>query len=85
MQKDMRNSYKNIPSWYTIFQKTSGGLSSKRILSVIGILSCIIIFIISFILEKDVPEFGETLLMGCISLYGIDKIPSFWSKTINKS
>jgi hypothetical protein len=47
----MQNSKnKKIPGWYTIFQKTSGGLSSKRILSVLGILACIIIFIIAFAL-----------------------------------
>ena len=76
---------KKIPTWYTIFQKNSGGFSSKRILSIIGVITCIGIFIAAFILEKDVPEFGETLLMGCISLYGIDKIPNFWTKSINKS
>lgn len=81
----MKNSSKKMPGWYTIFQKTSGGLSSKRILSVIGILTCIIIFIIAFALQKDVPEFGETLLIGMISLYGIDKVPTFWTKNINKS
>lgn len=81
----MKNLSKKMPGWYTIFQKTSGGLSSKRILSVLGILACIIIFIVAFILEKDVPEFGETLLIGMISLYGIDKVPTFWTKSINKS
>jgi len=85
MQKGTYNKVTKMPNWYTIFQKSSGGLSSKRILSVLGILTCIIIFIAAFILEKDVPEFGETLLICMISLYGIDKVPSFWTKSINKS
>ena len=76
---------KPVPKWYTIFQKNSGGLSSKRILSVLGILTCIIIFVAAFILQKDVPEFGETLLICMISLYGIDKVPTFWTKNISKS
>ena len=72
-------------NWKTIFLRNSGGLSSKRILSIIGFLTCIGLLIAAFILDKDVPEFGETIFIGCISLYGIDKIPSFWQKSINKS
>lgn len=72
-------------SWKTIFFRNSGGFSSKRILSVIGFISCVIIFISAFILDKEVPEFGETLLIGSISLYGAEVIPNFWSKTINKN
>lgn len=71
--------------WRTILLKNSGGFSSKRLLAIIGfILSCVI-FTIAFALDKDVPEFGETLLICCVSLYGVDVVPNFWSKTINKS
>ena len=71
--------------WRTIFLKNSGGFSSKRILAIMGfVLSCVI-FTVAFITEKDVPEFGETLLICCVSLYGVDVVPNFWSKTINKS
>lgn len=76
---------KKMPNLYTIFIKNSGGFSSKRILSTLGFITCIIIFILAFIYEKEVPEFGEILFVGCISLYGIDKVPNFWNKTINKS
>ena len=74
-----------LPSWYTIFLKNSGGFSSKRILSIIGFLTCVSLLIAAFILDKQVPEFGETLLICCISLYGVDAIPNFWTKSINKS
>lgn len=69
----------------TIFLKNSGGLSSKRILSIIGILTCVGIFIASFITEKPVPEFGNMLLISCISLYGVEKIPDFKPKSVNES
>lgn len=71
--------------WRTIFLKNSGGLSSKRILSIIGFLTCVGLLIASFILEKEVPEFAETMLICCVSLYGVDSIPNFWSKNISKS
>lgn len=79
------NQKENSVDWKTIFLKNSGGFSSKRILSVIGFLTCVGVFIAAFVLEKDVPEFGEVLLISCISLYGVEIIPNFWSKKINKS
>lgn len=78
-QKDPRSD------WRTIFVKNSGGISSKRVLSVIGILTCVVIFVLAYIQEKSVPEFGEVIFVGCVSLYGIDKVPNFWTKSINKS
>ena len=66
--------------WRTIFIANSGGLSSKRIISIFGMLTCIGIFIAAFITGKDVPEFGDAILISCISLYGVDKIPNFRSK-----
>lgn len=67
-------------NWTTLFQQNSGGISSKRVLSVIIILSCVGVFIASFITEKPIPEFGEMLLFCAVSLYGVEKIPS-WNKT----
>ena len=66
---------KKINYWLSIFMKNSGGLSSKRILSIIGILTCIGIFIASFITGLPVPEYGNIVLISCISLYGVEKIP----------
>ena len=71
--------------WRTIFIRNSGGFSSKRILSVIGFLTCVGILIAAFITQKEVPDFAEIMLVCCISLYGIDVVPNFWSKTITKS
>lgn len=71
--------------WRTIFLKNSGGISSKRILSIIGVLTCIGVFVAAFILGKEVPEYGDILLISCISLYGVDVIPNFWTKSVNKS
>lgn len=84
MQNRQRN-HKSRYDWRTIFLRNSGGLSSKRILSIIGFLTCVGVFIAAFILDKEVPEFGDTLLICCISLYGVEAIPNFWQKTINKS
>lgn len=85
MKNRQSNRKRENCSWKTIFFKNSGGFSSKRILSVIGFLTCVGVFIAAFILDKEVPEFGETLLICCISLYGVEAIPNFWQKTINKS
>lgn len=68
----------------SLFLKNSGGLSSKRVLAIIGVLTCVGVFIAAFVLDKQVPEFGEILLISCISLYGVEVIPNFWSKTINQ-
>lgn len=71
--------------WRTIFLKNSGGISSKRLISLIGFLTCVGVFIAAFILEKPIPDFGETLLISSLSLYGVEAIPNFWTKSINKS
>lgn len=89
MQNHQQNySKKNInksSGWRSIFLKNSGGISSKRIIAVIGCFICFGLLIAAFIFNKDVPEFGEVIFIGCISLYGVEVIPNFWSKTINKS
>lgn len=69
----------------TIFLANSGGFSSKRIIGIVGTFICFGLLIAAFITEKQVPEFGEIIFIGCISLYGIDTIPTFWTKNINKS
>lgn len=72
-------------SWITLFLKNSGGLSSKRLLAIVGFFTCIILLIAAFITGKEVPEFGDIVLISCLSLYGVEIIPSIWSKNINKS
>ena len=76
---------KKMPAWYTIFIRNSAGFSSKRIIAVLGVLISFCLLIAAYIQCKEVPEFGEIVFIGCISLYGVDVVPNFWSKTINKS
>jgi len=81
------NKYKHnngMPKWYTLFQKNSGGISSKRVIAILGVTISFALLISGYIQEKDIPEFAEVVFIGCLSLYGIDVIPS-WSKTVNKN
>ena len=68
----------------TMFFANTGGYSSKRILGVLGFIICCIIFIFAFILNKDIPEFGELLLVTSASLAGLDSITGIWNKSVNK-
>ena len=72
-------------SWESLFMKDSGGFSSKRVLAFLGFVTSIIVFIIAFITEKEVPDFGDTLLICCVSLYGVEIGTNWYSKSINKS
>ena len=81
------NKYKHsngMPKWYTLFQKNSGGISSKRVIAILGVAISFALLISGYIQEKEIPEFAEVVFIGCLSLYGIDVIPS-WSKTVNKN
>lgn len=71
--------------WRTIFLKNSGGISSKRVIALLGVTICFGLLIAAFITEKPVPEFADVVFIGCLSLYGVEIIPNFWTKTINKS
>ena len=71
--------------WRTIFLKNSGGISSKRVIALVGVLICFVLLVSGFITTKEIPEFAEVVFIGCLSLYGVDVIPNFWNKTINKS
>lgn len=71
--------------WRTIFLKNSGGFSSKRIIAFLGVCICFALLIAAFITTKEIPDFAEVIFIGCLSLYGVEVIPNFWSKTINKS
>lgn len=71
--------------WRTIFLKNSGGISSKRVIALVGVSICFGLLIAAFITQKDIPDFAEIIFIGCLSLYGVDIIPNFWTKSINKS
>ena len=72
-------------SWKTIFQANSGGFSSKRIFGGIGILICFVIFIVSFITEKPIPEFGDLIFVTSASLLGLDSVTGIFNKSVNKN
>jgi len=58
----------------------SGGLSSKRILGVLGYIVCLGLLVASFILEKDVPDFSDMVLIASTSLIGVDSFRGIFSK-----
>lgn len=66
--------------WRTIFLANSGGLSSKRILGVLGYIVCLGLLVASFILEKDVPNFSDMVLIASTSLIGVDSFRGIFSK-----
>ena len=71
--------------WRTIFIKNSGGISSKRVMGILGWLVVLIILIFGFILDKNIPEFAEMIAITSASLLGIDCVTSIWSKSVNQS
>lgn len=75
----------NKISWLTVFFRDSGGFSSKRVLGILGFVTCCLIFIAAFIFKKEIPDFGELLLTVSASLVGLDSITGIWNKSIAKN
>ena len=71
-------------SWKTIFFANSGGFSSKRVFGALLVTSALIIFVLAFALEKDVPEFGDMIIITGTSLLGIDSVSNIFQKRVNK-
>lgn len=71
-------------SWKTIFFANSGGFSSKRIAGILGWLICLIVFVLGFVLEKEIPEFGDLIIIMSSSLLGIDSVTNMFQKRINR-
>lgn len=71
-------------SWKTIFFANSGGFSSKRIAGILGWLCCIGVFLAGFILGKEIPEFGDMIIVMASSLLGIDSVANVFQKRTNK-
>lgn len=67
-------------SWKTIFLANSGGISSKRVAGLLGWLVCLILFILGFWLEKEVPEFGDYVIITSTSLLGVDSLAGIFTK-----
>ena len=70
--------------WRTIFVKNSGGISSKRVCGLLGWIVCLGIFLAAFILDKEVPMYGELIAITAASLLGLDSVTGIWSKQVNQ-
>lgn len=73
----------NVPdkiSWKTIFMAKSGGFSSKRICGIVGFFVCIGIFIAAFIMNREVPTFGDMIIVTSASLIGVDAFRGIFSR-----
>lgn len=75
---------KDTFSWKTIFQKNSGGFSSKRICGLIGWFLCLGILLTGFVFDMNIPQYGELIAVTSASLLGIDSITGIWQKSINQ-
>ena len=58
----------------TIFQKNSGGLSSKRVCGFLGWIVIMFCCIWCVIKGTNAPDFITELIIGCASLLGVDSI-----------
>lgn len=66
--------------WRTIFLQKSGGISSKRVCGVVSLFVCLGVYIAGFILQKDIPEYGELIAILAASLLGLDSVTGIWQK-----
>ncbi len=83
--KYQRNQKKEFNfDWRTIFLKNSGGISSKRVMGILGWIVVLGILIAGFISEKEIPQFAEMTAIISASLLGLDSITSIWTKNINQ-
>ena len=72
-------------NWRTIFQAHSGGFSSKRVFGALGMSVCLILLVISFFLQRSVPDFAELVYITSASLLGLDNVTDIFRKTVNIS
>lgn len=70
--------------WRTIFLKNSGGISSKRVMGILGWIVALGILIAGFITEKNIPQFAELIAITSASLLGIDCVTSIWQKNVSQ-
>lgn len=67
-------------NWQSIFMAKSGGFSSKRIAGFIGFFVCVGLLIAAFILEREVPTFGDMVIVTSASLLGLDSFRGIFSR-----
>lgn len=75
MSMENLSERKRIP-FNTIFQANSGGYSSKRICGVLGWFVAMFCFIWCVISGNSAPDFATELIVGCVSLLGVDSVSS---------
>lgn len=61
----------------------SGGFSSKRITGFAGFVVCVALLVAGFITGKEVPAFGDMVLVTSASLLGIDAFRGIFTKQTN--
>jgi hypothetical protein len=66
--------------WRTIFLKNSGGISSKRVMGILGWIVALGILIAGFTLEKPIPNFADMIAVTSASLLGLDCVTSIFTK-----
>lgn len=79
------NMNENRIGWKSVFLAHSGGFSSKRVFGSIGMLICLILLVVSFILEKPIPDFAELVYVTSASLLGLDNVTDIFRKNVNVS
>lgn len=67
-------------SWKTIFMGNNERFSSKRILGALGVLVCLGLLIAAFITQREVPTFGDMVLITSTSLLGLDTFKGIFNK-----
>ena len=68
----------------TLFLANSGGFSSKRVAGLFGWLVCLIVFILSYVSGKPVPDFGDIIIITSTSLLGVSSLENIFQKRVNK-
>lgn len=68
----------------SIFQANSGGLSSKRVCGVLGWIVCLVLFVWAFIVDRQVPDFGDFVIIASSSMLGIDSLSNMFTKSVQK-
>ena len=74
----------NKISWITMFLANSGGISSKRVAGLLGWLVSLVLFVLAFFSGKEVPEFGDYVIITSTSLLGVDSLTGIFTKENRK-
>lgn len=84
MKKYIKPKLTTKTSWKTIFFANSGGFSSKRICGILAWIVVLVVFVAGFITQKEIPEFGDLVIITSASLLGIDSVANIFQKRVNK-